>query len=297
MTLANTASKLLPRPVADWMRPRWHMSRELARLYREGGSLGRARDLSNWVGRRPFGPDGAPMYVVLRSYKELRRFVQFGERATDAVHQWMHDIKDCEVYFDVGSANGLEGFLVHHLHKCKVVFIEPSTFSVESTLKTIHLQAARSGIDRSRFEIVHAGCSDDESYARGYYHETPKPGATYVSFSDREDYCRGGRMDAPIYGTQWMKGVSLDSLVHHYNFPAPTHVKIDIDGFENKALRGAKRLLADRVVRSWAIEVTGEENIAEIGETMQRHGYREIAQEEHYPGYLPRTIDFIYVRN
>jgi len=236
------------------------------------------------------------MYVIVRSYKELRRFVQFGDRATDSVHQWLHDIKDCEVYFDAGPANGLEGFLVHHLHKCKVVFIEPSTFSVETILKTIHTQATRSGIDRERFEIVHAGCSDAESYARAYYHEMPKPGATYVSFSDRGDYCRGGRMDAPIYGTQWIKGVSLDSLVYNYNFPAPTHVKIDIDGFENKALRGAKRLLDSGSVKSWAIEVTGEDNIVEIGDTMKRHGYREIAREEHYPGYQPRTFDFIYAR-
>lgn len=286
----------MPRSVADWLRPRYHFSREIKGLYAQGGALSRDPETSNWVASRPFGPDGKRMHVVVRSYKELRRFVQFGDQAGDAVHEWLHGIKDCEVLFDAGSATGLEGFLVHHLHKATIVFIEPASPSVETILKTIYVQGVRSGVDRSRFEVVHAGCADVESYARAYYHEVPKPGVTETSFSDRGDYCRGGRMDRPVYATQWIKGMSMDALVDNYNFPAPTHVKIDIDGFENKAVRGAKRLLEQRKVKSWAIEITGEENIQEIGRTMRDHGYREVTQWEHYPGYLPRTIDFIYER-
>jgi FkbM family methyltransferase len=177
-----------------------------------------------------------------------------------------------------------------------VVFIEPSTFSVESILKTVYVQSSRGVSDRSKFEIVHAGCGDEDTYGRCYYHEIPKPGATRVSFSDLDGYDRGGRSNLPVYGTQWIKGVSLDSLVYKYGFPSPTHVKIDIDGFENKALRGARRLLEEGGIVSWAIEVNGEQNVMEIGETMTQAGYREVAREQHHPGFPPLTFDFIYER-
>lgn len=296
MTVAHALSKALPASVAEWMHPRFRMYQQIRKLYGTGGSIRRDPEISNWVAARPFGPDKAPLYVVMRSYKELRRFAQFGEQLDDVVQNWLYNLKGCDTYFDVGSANGLEGLLAYHLHKCKVVFVEPSTFSVESILKTIHIQASRGVTDRSKFEIVHAGCGGEETYGRAYYHETPKPGATKVSFSDLDGYDRGGRSNLPVFGTQWIKGVTLDSLVYKYGFPSPTHVKIDIDGFENRALRGARRLLEKRSVISWAIEANGEENITEVGETMKKAGYVEVAREQHNPGATPRTFDFIYDR-
>lgn len=48
---------------------------------------------------------------------------------------------------------------------------------------------------------------------------------------------------------------SLDDLIFAFGAPAPTHIKIDVDGAEAAVLAGASRLLADGQIESINIEV------------------------------------------
>ena len=239
--------------------------------------------------------NGRWLEVAVRSYRELRRYLQFGGDPTDVVHRWMHEITDAEVVYDVGSANGLEGFLIHHLHGAKIVFIEPYTPSVETILLTI---ARRTGLGLSKsddFEMVHAGCDNSTGYSRYLYHGPPMPGETGNTFADPDAYCRGGRAHMPVTMTQWTASISLDSLHRDYGLPLATHVKIDIDGFENRAIEGAAELLASGKVKSWAIEINGDENVEFIRDVMSSSGYVEVATWDHYPGYEYYTGDHIFV--
>lgn len=293
-TLAHTASRLLPRPLALWLQPRWHFVRDAALfIVKHNGRFRRDRALGAWIASRPFA--GRRMEVVVRSYKEMRRFYQFGSYEGDPVFDWMQRIDDCDLVYDVGSANGLEGFFIHHLHDSRIVFIEPFTPSVETILKTIaHLDR---GDDKDRkFEVVQAGCDESPGYNRLYMHQPPMPGSTMNTFGRLDEYARGGREGEPVFATQWVPSVSLDSLHWDYGLPLPTHVKIDIDGFEDRAMRGAARLLTSGHVRSWAIELNGDDNVAEICALMAKHGYVEVARWEHYPGYEHYTGDHIFVR-
>jgi hypothetical protein len=63
--------------------------------------------------------------------------------------------------------------------------------------------------------------------------------------------------------------VSLDWLLER--FPAPTVLKIDIEGAEALALRGARRLLAEARPRM-LLEVY-EDNAEEVGALLREHGY------------------------
>ena len=47
-------------------------------------------------------------------------------------------------------------------------------------------------------------------------------------------------------------------------------------------------------VESWAIEITGDENLKYIDDIMLENGYVEIDRWEHYPGLPARTFDVIY---
>ncbi len=294
-TLAHTFSRLLPSPLAEVLRPRWHRWRDtfLFRT-RRGGRLRFDRALQCRFAGRRF--NGRWLEVAVRSYRELRRYLQFGDDAADVVHRWIHEIDDAEVVYDIGSANGLEGFLIHHLHGAKIIFVEPYTPSIETLLMTISRAAQKSGVDANKFEVVHAGCDTAPGYQRYFYHSLPVPGETGNTFADPNAYARGGRADMPVKMSQWTASVSLDSLHWDYGLPLPTHVKIDIDGFENRAIDGAAKLLASGHVKSWAIELNGEENVAAIKTTMAEHGYVEVATWEHYPGYEHYTGDHIFVR-
>jgi len=295
-TLAHSISQLMPGPLARFLRPHWHRLRvRTLFVTRAGGRVTYDKQLGCRIAARRF--DNRWLEVASRSYRELRRFLQFGDNPADVVHLWMHEIRDAKVVYDVGSANGLEGFLIHHLHGAKIIFIEPYTPSIETILKTIARQMRCSGVDGGDFEIVHAGCDSATGYHKYLYHGLPIPGETGNTFSDPDAYCRGGRADMPVTMTQWTASVSLDSLSEQFGLPLATHVKIDIDGFENRAMDGAVNLLKSGNVSSWAIEINGQENLVSIRATMAAHGYVEVATRDHYPGNEHYTGDHIFVRN
>ena len=210
--------------------------------------------------------------------------------------KWLHWIGAGGTLFDVGSANGLEGALAHHLHDLDVVFIEPYTPSIESILKTMSV-ATRSSDRRGQVEIVHAGCDAEESYSRLLMHSAPVAGETRNTFRDASVYCDSEtRVTAPVAMSQWVKGITLDSLHNAYGIERATFVKIDVDGYEGRVLRGAADLLAAGTVKSWAIETSGAALMAEVAAMMTQHGYVEAARHEHYPGDPRLTYDFIYVK-
>jgi FkbM family methyltransferase len=291
-TIAHRLSKLLPAPVAQRMKPAWHRLRDTAQFVLDGGRISWDSDLKCRIASRQY--DGRRMDVAVRSYRELRRYLQFNANPQDAVAHWMGWIKNCEVLYDVGSANGLEGFYVQHLHGAKIVFIEPYAPSIETILKTIARQTKR-GVPSSQFEVVHAGCDNQTGYHRYLFHGWPNAGETGNTFSEGEVYARDSRRGRPVTLSQWVAGVSLDSLHWQYGLPLATHVKVDVDGYEGRVMAGAAKLLESGHVRSWALELSGE-HVEAIRPLMARHGYAEVAVYDHYPGYEHYTGDHIFVR-
>ena len=292
-TFAHSISRLLPNCISERLRPAWHISRDIsAFLFRQGGRISYDTDMRTFTASRPFA--GRRQVITVRSYRELRRFHQFGTFAGDIVQDWMAWISDCEVLYDVGSANGLEGLYVHHLHGCKIIFVEPFTPSVESIMKSICVRDAGANGD---FEVVHAACDERPTYQRLFMHEGPVPGSTNNSFAHPEEYDRGGRAGRAVTVSQWVPSVSLDSLHWDYGLPLATHVKIDIDGFEDRAMRGAEKLLASGHVKSLAIELNGVDNRDEIQALMASHNYVDVGFWDHYPGYEHYTADHIFVRS
>lgn len=283
--LPQILARLLPQSIREWVRVFYL-------LKKVGGRLRWNGEVAAWVIDRPVGPSSKPMSVVIRSFKEFRRIVQFGSNKEDIVYTWLHAIKDCKTFYDIGSANGLEGFLCHHLHGSKTCFVEPFTASIETIMRNVYL-VSKQGADPSLFEVVHAGCDKESHYDKAYMLCVPKAGETQISFSDPASYERRGRVFAPVT-TQWVFGVSIDDLHTTYKIDFPSHIKIDVDGFEHRVIEGATKTLESGRVESWAIEITGDENLAYIDQAMKKYGYVEIARWEHYPGLPARTFDIIY---
>ncbi len=60
------------------------------------------------------------------------------------------------------------------------------------------------------------------------------------------------------------------------DFPLPTHIKMDVDGIEAEILRGGKRTLSARSVRSMIIEMEGDlgsERNREVFDLMEELGF------------------------
>ncbi len=55
-------------------------------------------------------------------------------------------------------------------------------------------------------------------------------------------------------------GFSMDDFEQMFQPPLPTHIKIDVDGIEAEILRGGKRTLSGKSVRSMSVEMEGDLN-------------------------------------
>lgn len=263
---------------------------------RAGGRIGWDREIGTAVATRPID-GGRTMQVSVRSYRELRRVHQFGRNPRDVVWKWLNWIGDCRTFYDVGASNGMEGLYVMHRHNCPVVFVEPYTPSIESLLKSLYL-TRRDLPSGPMAEVVHAGCGAEEIYTRLLMHGAPRAGENLNTFQDASAYIHysGDDRRSKAVLSQWVKGVTLDGLVAIHDLPEPSHVKIDVDGFEARVMAGAKNLLKNGRVESWALEVNGDDNLGTIAPKMAHAGYVEADRFEHYPGVTPSTFDIIYLR-
>ena len=293
MTLAHTLSLLIPPPMARFLRPKWHVARETAKFrFGRGGRLSWQNDLRCWqaVIRLPRGT----LYVPVRSYRNLRQTTQFGADPKSLVFDWLNAIDDCEMLYDIGASNGYEAMYAHAAHDCRVASIEMFVPSVENILLAI-VMSERAGRDMSKLDLMLGACDIEPGYKKLKMHNLPVAGSTRTSFDAVEEYGRGGRGAQPVFASHWSPSVSIDSLHGAFGLPVPSHVKIDVDGFEGRVMRGAAETLAARHVRQWIIEVAPERH-GEIAGLMTRHGYIEIAHHEHYPG-KDDCFDRLYVRD
>jgi FkbM family methyltransferase len=77
---------------------------------------------------------------------------------------------------------------------------------------------------------------------------------------------------------EMVRCVTADSLVFQRGLPAPTLIKIDVEGWESRVLAGATRLLAERPPRALIFEAPANDNCdleeRDIEARLSEHGYR-----------------------
>ncbi len=74
--------------------------------------------------------------------------------------------------------------------------------------------------------------------------------------------------------SQGIFSTTLDELVEKWGFPAPTHIKIDVDNIEHKIIEGASNLLQNRTLKSVLIEMnTQKEEGLKILKTFESAGF------------------------
>lgn len=73
---------------------------------------------------------------------------------------------------------------------------------------------------------------------------------------------------------QGMMALSLDDLTGRFALPFPNHIKVDVDGLEDRIVAGAKQTLADPRLKTFLIEVYMHRDIAaQIKAVFSEHGF------------------------
>lgn len=93
---------------------------------------------------------------------------------------------------------------------------------------------------------------------------------------------------SPVF-TQRLIGARLDDLVALLRLPAPTHVKVDVDGAELAVLAGAESLLASPALRELQVET--EPGDDSIERALSAHGFAAAARYE-----TPKVVNVRFTR-
>ena len=100
----------------------------------------------------------------------------------------------------------------------------------------------------------------DRTAVDRFYSKTFAPGAALHTWGRPVTQ---GEEAFPPQNEQGMMAVSLDDLTGRFELPFPTHIKVDVDGLEDRIVAGASKTLEDPRLKSVLIEVYMYENMAE----------------------------------
>jgi FkbM family methyltransferase len=94
---------------------------------------------------------------------------------------------------------------------------------------------------------------------------------------------------------------TLDELVADGAVPVPTHIKIDVDGFEHKVVAGARRTLVNPAVRSVLIETNQNladhmEMVRELNTMGLMHDRAQVQRAERKEGTFKGVAEHVFRR-
>ncbi len=153
-----------------------------------------------------------------------------------------------EVIYDVGANIGQYALYAARRLRgdCRVFAFEPEALNYAKLNRNIVLNGLT--------ETVTAYCLAvaDRTALDLFYVKSFAPGASLHAYGRP---ITQGEKPFPPKNRQGAMGVSIDDLTGPFALPFPNHVKIDVDGIEERIVQGAARTLSDPRLRSVLVEV------------------------------------------
>lgn len=158
--------------------------------------------------------------------------------------EWIRSMHAGEVFYDVGANIGLYTLLAakQGLH---VFAFEPESQNYAVLIRNL----AMNGLTKEQ-AIAFPFCISDGERVDTLRLSSLIAGGSCHSFASDKNYKMEEKKWAYEQGTV---GFALDTLVMELHMPQPTHIKVDVDGFEDKVVGGATRTIHG--VRSLLVEM------------------------------------------
>lgn len=238
-----------------------------------------------------------PLYSGKTTYGEII-FYCFGElplwRAETLLTkepetiEWIETFKEGETLWDIGANIGC-----YSLYAAKkgisVIAFEPSAVNYFLLQKNIE----QNQLDKK----IHAFCIAFSDVSEiGYLNmSTIQPGGAISNFGNLTKTIECADEPYDVKFCQGMISFSIDEFIRYYHIPTPNHIKIDVDGIENKILRGAKRTLIDPNLKSLLIELdfNHPEYNDEIIKILDESGFT-LTSKNHGPMFESGKFSSIY---
>lgn len=202
---------------------------------------------------------------------------------------WMNDyIQPGDIFFDVGANIGLYSLYAACM-EAQVFSFEPEAQNYALLNKNIFLNNLENKVQGFCIAI-----SDKQGFDALYLSQYI-PGYAMHNFGEEVDFNHNKFQSCFKQG---VPSFSLDELVEQKYVPIPHHIKIDVDGIENKVIAGSKRTLSRPELRSVLIELNEElECDQEIITMFSDLGFeRKLYSINERTDHLQHVKNFIFVR-
>jgi FkbM family methyltransferase len=187
-----------------------------------------------------------------------------------ATNGWIFGFRPGDIFFDVGSNNGLYGLLAAVVSDCIVHAFEPHFASYHVIARNIYLNKLE-----DRMTVYPLAVSDRESYGHIFLSST-RAGKSLNNFGaarPSDDILHNATIPQGAVSTSLDRFVALTGIV-------PNHVKIDVDGLEPEIIDGATELLKHPALRSMMVEADEKnERHRAIHDTMLAAGFTRFVKD------------------
>jgi FkbM family methyltransferase len=206
--------------------------------------------------------------------------------------EWINTFSDKDVFWDIGANVGVYT-LYAALRNITVMSFEPSSGNYYLLNRNIEINKMNNRISALCIAF------NDNTMLDSLYMSSTSFGDSENSFAEAIDW-KGDPLTASF--KQAMIGFSIDDYVRQFNPLFPNHIKIDVDGIENKIIKGAKHTLSDKRIKSVLIELdSGRENYCkEVIESMEKAGMKFI-EKKHAPMFdksqFSDCYNYIFMRS
>lgn len=222
--------------------------------------------------------DGVTIKFFSPGYKPAFRGISLTSKQPE-VPRWIAQFEEGDVLWDVGANVGAYSLYAATRPGVRVLAFEPEASNYYVLTRNIAINGFW-----QRITPYCLALSEGMSFSTlSSFHDAI--GGSKHAFGDPTE---SWEEDDPVVMQQGMVGFSIDQLIEDHGFAKPTHLKVDVDGIEEKILAGAQRTLRDPALKTIHIEVQKYKPEAEqaIRQTLEDAGF--VIHEESGPNLVWR---------
>jgi FkbM family methyltransferase len=211
--------------------------------------------------------DGLSIAIRVSTPNEHHRADTYATKEPETIEWLRENLRDGDVFYDIGANIGLYSLYAAKLRPgCRVFAFEPESHNFGSLCGNLLLNRV-ANVTPCCFPL-----SSDEGFAPFYVYDL-RPGGALHSLGSPSPLREG----SPLLTTGAL-AITIDALVSRHGVPAPSLIKLDVDGIEEQILDGAALVLASGSLRSILVEVTWrDEDKAALSwaeSKLARYGYQ-----------------------
>lgn len=162
---------------------------------------------------------------------------------------WLNQIQPGEVLWDIGANVGLYTIYAAAIRQARVLAFEPLASNYFVLNKNIELNGLDSRAHAFCLAFANHTCADVLNV------KSSEPGMAQCGFEEAIN--DAGKKFTPTF-LQGMIGYSIDDFIERFNPDFPNHIKIDVDGIEERIVAGAEKTLRDPRLKTLSIELNSE---------------------------------------